>query len=104
VSALVLENPLGVEDYRVSIAPQATDNLVKLEMVQTPETYRRFLMSYFVQWTGVLERFVEIFARVQKSTEYPRYAWVSALTHQMIYDGPITDELAKLTFLAVVKP
>jgi pimeloyl-ACP methyl ester carboxylesterase len=96
VTALVLENPLGLEDYRASIPPQATDNLVKLEMAQTPETYRRFLMSYFPQWTPVQERFVEIFARVQKSAEYPRYARVSALTYQMIYDGPITDELPKL--------
>lgn len=96
VTALVLENPLGLEDYRASIPAQTTDNLVKLEMAQTPETYRRFLMSYFPQWTPVQERFIEIFARVQKSAEYPRYARVSALTYQMIYDGPITDELPKL--------
>jgi pimeloyl-ACP methyl ester carboxylesterase len=97
VSSLVLENPLGLEDYRASIPPQATDNLVKLEMAQTPESYRAFLKSYFPVWTPVQERFVEIFARVQKSAEYPRYARVSALTYQMIYDGPITGELPQLT-------
>jgi pimeloyl-ACP methyl ester carboxylesterase len=104
VTHLVLENPLGLEDYRASIPTQATDNLVKLEMAQTPETYRRFLMSYFPNWKPEFERFVEIFARVQKSAEYPRFAKVSALTYQMIYDGPITAELAKLsvpTLLAI---
>lgn len=97
VSSLVLENPLGLEDYRASIPPQTTDNLVKLEMAQTPDAYRRFVMSYFPNWKPEFERFVEMFARVQKSAEYPRFARVSALTYQMIYDGPITDELAKLS-------
>ena len=51
VTALVLENPLGLEDYKLSIPPQATDNLVKLEMAQTPTSYRNFLKSYFPNWT-----------------------------------------------------
>jgi pimeloyl-ACP methyl ester carboxylesterase len=53
-------------------------------------------MGYFPQWTSVQERFVEIFARVQKSAEYPRYARVSALPYQMIHDDSIIDELPKL--------
>ncbi len=47
VSALVLENPLGLEDYVKSIPPQQTANLVKLEMAQTPASYRNFVRGYF---------------------------------------------------------
>ena len=104
VTRLVLENPLGLEDYRASIPPQTTANLVKLEMAQTAETYRAFVKSYFPNWKPEYERFVELFARVQKSAEYPRFAHVSALTYQMIYDGPIRDELSKIgvpTLLAI---
>jgi len=97
VTALVLENPLGLEDYKLSIPPQATDNLVKLEMAQTPTSYRNFLKSYFPNWTPQTERLVEVFARVQKSGEYPRFARVSALTYQMIDEGGIFSELPKLT-------
>jgi len=96
VSALVLEDPLGLEDYVKYIPPQQTENLTKLEMAQTPATYRSFLKGYFPNWQPDFERFVEQFARVQQSAEYPRYAKVSALTYQMIYDGPIFDELARL--------
>ncbi len=96
VTALVLENPLGLEDYKLSIPPQATDNLVKLEMAQTPTSYRNFLKSYFPHWTPQTERLVEVFARVQKSGEYPRFARVSALTYQMIDEGGIYSELPKL--------
>jgi pimeloyl-ACP methyl ester carboxylesterase len=98
VSALVLENPLGLEDYVLSIPPQQTPNLVKLEMAQTPASYRSFVRSYFpASYKPAYERFVEQFARVQLSAEYPRFATVSALTYQMIYDGPIYDELPRLT-------
>lgn len=105
VTSLVLENPLGLEDYVKSIPPQKTPDLVKLEMAQTPATYRNFVRSYFpTSYRPEFERFVEQFARVQQSSEYPRFAHVSALTYQMIYDGPIYDELPKLqvpTMLAI---
>jgi pimeloyl-ACP methyl ester carboxylesterase len=98
VTSLVLENPLGLEDYALSIPPQKTAELVKLEMAQTPASYRKFLHGYFpTNYRPEFERFVEQFARVQQGAEYPRYAHVGALTYQMIYDGPIYDELPKLT-------
>ena len=98
VTALVLENPLGLEDYVPSIPPQATANLVKLEMAQTTTSYRNFIKAYFKDnYRPEFERFVEQFSRVQRSSEYPRVARVSALTYQMIYDGQIYNELPKLT-------
>ncbi len=96
VVALVLENPLGLEDYVASIPPQQTPNLVRLEMAQTPASYRNFVKSYFPVWKPEYERFVEQFARVQLSGDYPHFALVSALTYQMIYDGPIYNELPQL--------
>ena len=97
VSALVLENPLGLEDYVQSIPPQETARLVQLEMAQTAASYRNFVKGYFANWKPEYERFVEQFARVQLSGDYPHFAQVSALTYQMIYDGPIYNELPKLT-------
>lgn len=98
VSALVLENPLGLEDYVPSIPPQQTANLLKLEMAQTTTSYRAFIKSYFKDnYRPEFERFVEQFARMQRSAEYPRVAHVSALTYQMIYEGPTYNELPKLT-------
>ncbi|MBY0409497.1 MAG: alpha/beta hydrolase [Burkholderiaceae bacterium] len=98
VAALVLENPLGLEDYVPAIPPQQTANLLKLEMAQTTTSYRAFIKSYFKDnYRPEFERFVEQFSRVQRSPEYPRYAHVSALTYQMIYEGPTYNELPKLT-------
>lgn len=96
LTALVLENPLGLEDYVASIPPQQTPDLVRLEMAQTPASYRNFVKGYFPTWKPEYERFVEQFARVQLSGDYPRFALISALTYQMIYEGPIVNELPQL--------
>jgi pimeloyl-ACP methyl ester carboxylesterase len=97
VSGLVLENPLGLEEYVPAIPKQSTQSLQKQEMAQTTESYRSFIKSYFKDnYRPEFERFVEQFSRVQRSSEYPRYALVSALTYQMIYDGSIYNELSSL--------
>ena len=50
VQKLVLENPLGLEDYSKDIPPQKNEDLLKLEMAQTETSYRRFLQTYFPNW------------------------------------------------------
>ncbi len=97
VAKLILENPLGLENYKPAIPPQSNADLIKLEMTQTPESYSKFLHSYFPVWKPEYERFVQAFARTQSAADYPDVARASAQTYQMIYDGPIVDELPKLT-------
>jgi pimeloyl-ACP methyl ester carboxylesterase len=36
---LVLENPIGLEDYRSAIPPQPLETLIKTEMSQTPQSF-----------------------------------------------------------------
>ena len=97
VTKLILENPLGLEDYKPAIPPQTNADLIKLEMAQTPESYAKFLRSYFPVWKPDYERFVQAFARTQSAPGYPDVARASAQTYQMIYDGPVVAELPKLT-------
>lgn len=89
---LVLENPIGLEDYRSAIPPQPLEMLFKTEMSQTPETYRAFMKVFFVGWPPFAEKTVEQFARVLQSPEYPRLAKASALTYEMMYEEPIRHE------------
>ena len=96
VKKLVLENPLGLEDYSKDIPPQQNDNLLKLEMAQTEVSYRRFLQTYFPQWQPAYEKFVEVYVRVQKGPDYPAYATTSVLTYQMIAEKPVVNDLPQL--------
>jgi pimeloyl-ACP methyl ester carboxylesterase len=103
-AVLVLENPIGLEDYRSAIPPQSLDTLVATEMAQTPESYRAFMKAFFTTWTAEREALVEIFARILRSGEYPRYARASALTYKMIYEQPIRHEypLLKMPVLLII--
>ena len=96
VQKLVLENPLGLEDYSKDIPPQQNDNLLKLEMAQTEVSYRRFLQTYFPTWQPSYEKFVEVYVRVQKGPDYPAYAKTSVFTYQMIAEKPVVNDLPKL--------
>lgn len=89
---LILENPIGLEDYRFVIPPQTIETLYQNELNQTPEAYRQFVKRYFVQWKPDYERFVEVRARIALGGEFPRWAKASALTYQMIYQQPVRHE------------
>ena len=96
VQKLVLENPLGLEDYSKDIPPQKNEDLLKLEMAQTETSYRRFLQTYFPSWQPSYEKFVEVYVRVQKGPDYPAYAKTSVLTYQMIAEKPVVNDLPQL--------
>lgn len=104
VQKLVLENPLGLEDYSKDIPMQENDTLLKLEMAQTEASYRRFLQSYFPVWQPSYEKFVEIYARMQKGGDYPAYAKTSVLTYQMIAEKSVVNDfpLLKMPVLLLI--
>jgi len=96
VTHLVLENPIGLEDYRQKAPPRATEELIRDERAQTVEAIRKYRQAYFVRWLPAYERFVEVPARVRLSGEYERWLRVSALTTQMIYQQPVRHEFPLL--------
>jgi pimeloyl-ACP methyl ester carboxylesterase len=93
---LVLEDPIGLEDYRFFVPPQTAEELYQIEMNLTPEKYRAFVKRYFVKWKPEYEPYVETRCRMRLSGEYPRYARVAALTYQMIYRQPVCHEFVLL--------
>ena len=97
VTRLVLEDPVGLEDYRFNIPPQTLETLFKAELEQTPEKLRAFYARYFADPRPELyERDVELASRVLRSGEYPRWAKASALAYLMIYEQPVRHELPLL--------
>jgi len=103
-AVLVLENPIGLEDYRSAIPPQPIETLFKTEMAQTPETYRAFMTAFFVGWPPTAQHYVDIFSRVLLSPEYPRWARASALIYEMMFEEPIRQEypLLKMPVLLII--
>jgi pimeloyl-ACP methyl ester carboxylesterase len=90
---LVLENPIGLEDYRFKVPVQTTQQVYEGELKNTRAlNHRNFLKTYFVEWKPEYEKFVEVRSRVALGGEYPRWAKAAALTYQMIYQQPVRHE------------
>jgi pimeloyl-ACP methyl ester carboxylesterase len=92
IEKLVLEDPIGLVDYRAFIPPQSTETLVEAERRYTVETYRAFVAHYFPRLPAAqYEPFVAWRMRMTHSGEFERYARAAALTYQMIYREPVRD-------------
>lgn len=97
VEKLVLENPIGLEDYRAAIGPVPFEKILQTELADTDtEKIRAFYKRYFVAWKPEYESFVEIKARVALSGEFPRWATAAARTYAPIFEQPIVPDLPKL--------
>lgn len=93
VSHLVLENPIGLEDYRLKgVPPRTLEDAYQSELKKTAESIRGYAKTYFVEWKDEYEQLVEPPIRITLSGEYPRFAYNSALTFQMIYQQPVRHE------------
>ncbi len=94
VTQLVLEDPIGLEDYRVLIPPQTDETLYRAELANTDaEKIRTFYAHYFVNPNPAMyEPLAEVQIRVTLSGEYPRWAKASALAYQMLYQQPVRYE------------
>jgi pimeloyl-ACP methyl ester carboxylesterase len=96
VTHFVLENPIGLEDYR-SIVPYASlEELYRQELKATEEGIRTYHKTYYVQWQPEYEEYVSVAARWTASGEFPRLAMSSALTSQMIYEQPVCHEFTNI--------
>ncbi len=93
---LVLENPIGLEDYRAKVPYQSVEANYKNTLGQTEESLRKFIGSYFAHWKDAYEPYVQVPFRWTLSAEYPRYARASALTYDMIYTQPIVYDLPRV--------
>jgi pimeloyl-ACP methyl ester carboxylesterase len=94
VTHLVLEDPLGLADYRVGIPAQSKETLYQHELNWTyPAVIRAYLAGYFVHPDPkVCEPLADVLVRVTLSPDYPRWARAAALTFQMIDQQPVRDE------------
>src|SRR6202041_2649339 len=91
---LVLEDPLGLADYRTGIPPQSEETLYDHELHWTdPAVIRGYVKGYFVPPDPkIWEPLADVLVRVTLSPDYPRWARAAALAFQMIYQQPVRYE------------
>jgi pimeloyl-ACP methyl ester carboxylesterase len=96
VTYLILENPIGLEDYRVFVPYTPLEALYAAEMKASEESIRKYHQTYYVEWKPEYDEYVKVAARQRLSGEYPRLALASALTYLMIYEQPVCHEFPQV--------
>ena len=96
VEKLVLEDPIGLEDYRTFVPYASIEELYKNALKATYEGFLNYQKSYYTSWKPEYESYVRDQAWVLGTGEYPRAALASALTSEMIYEQPVCYEFARI--------
>ncbi|WP_375408755.1 alpha/beta fold hydrolase [uncultured Methylobacterium sp.] len=99
INSLVLEAPIGLEDYRFSVPPVSNDTLLRIETDANAESYRRQLMTNYALSlpASAIEPFVSLRERVKGSGEYPRWVQSFVNSYQIIWGQPVVHEIPLVT-------
>lgn len=101
-TALVLENPIGLEDYKLHVPFTSQADLYAGELKRTLEATRKYHETYYVEWKPEYEEWVQVHHRWSLGAEFPRLAWVNALTTQMVYTQPVLYEFPRIAVPTLV--
>lgn len=98
VEKLILENPIGLEDWKLKVPYQNIDASYKIEMEQDYEKIKKYQQEnyYHGQWKPAYEKWVNILAGWSLHPHYSTVAWNAALTYDMIFTQPVLYEFEKL--------
>jgi len=96
VEKLVLEDPIGLEDYRTFVPYASIEELYKSELNASYESFFNYQRGYYTSWKPEYEQYVRDQAWVLGTGEYPRDARASALTSEMVYQQPVCYEFSRI--------
>jgi len=94
VEKFALEDPIGLEDWKLKVPYQTVDAWYQRELRQDYNSLKKYETdSYFHgQWKSSYDKWLNLSAGWTLSPEYSRIAWNSALTYDMIFTQPVCYE------------
>lgn len=96
VSKLILENPIGLEDYRTFVPYAPLEILEQNELKATTESVENYQKSYYPVWKPEYKQYADAQSADLKLKNFPNIAFVNALTYQMIYEQPVVYEFENI--------
>ncbi|MFT3704839.1 MAG: alpha/beta hydrolase [Agriterribacter sp.] len=99
VEKLILENPIGLEDWKVVTPYMTVDENYQKELRATFESAKKYQMvSYYDnQWKPAYDEWLYLSAGWTKAPDYPVVAMNNALTSDMIFTQPVVYEFSNIT-------
>lgn len=98
VEKFILENPIGLEDWKVKVPYLSVDKWYQTELKQDYNSFKKYeLESYYHgEWKPAYDKWLNVEAGWALSKDYDRIAWNSALTYDMIYTQPVCYEFENI--------
>ncbi|MFI2743254.1 alpha/beta fold hydrolase [Zhouia sp. PK063] len=99
IDKFILENPIGLEDYKTLIPYKNVDWWYKNELKKNYESIRKYESEsyYDNKWKPEYDEWVNVLAGWTTNIDYPRIAWNAALTYDMILTQPVCYEFKNIT-------
>ena len=95
---LVLENPIGLEDYRVGVPFQTVDQAEATELKSTEASIRKYHATYYPNgYPAAHDQWLLPLAAQTKSPDFAKVARANALTFDMIYQQPVSYEFNRIS-------
>ena len=95
---LILENPIGLEDWKLVVPYQTIDWWYQSELKKTYEGIKNYqLNSYYDgKWKPEYDEWVNLLAGWTLNSDYKKIAWNAALTYDMIFNQPVVYEFKNI--------
>lgn len=97
VEKLILENPIGLEDYKRFVPYTPIEKITEKERSATYDSYKKYQQSYYPVWKPEYEQYVRAQAEELNNPDFRRIAKVNAITYQMIYEQPVCYEWDRIS-------
>jgi len=99
VEKLVLENPIGLEDWKTVVPYQSVDDWYESELKQDYQKMKDYQLKFYYdnKWKPEYDHWLNINAGWTLNKEYPVIAKNAALTYDMIFTQPVVYEFENLT-------
>ncbi|MFB9052384.1 alpha/beta fold hydrolase [Formosa undariae] len=96
---LILENPIGLEDWKLKAPYQSVEENYKNELKKSYEGIKKYqLVSYYDnKWKPEYDQWVNLLAGWTLNSDYEKIAWNAALTSDMIFTQPVVYEFSKIS-------
>ncbi len=96
---LILENPIGLEDWKIKVPYKPVAWWYKNELKKNYEAIKKYqLASYYDnKWKPEYDQWVNLLAGWTLNSDYKTIAWNAALTYDMIFTQPVLYEFKNIT-------
>jgi len=95
---LVLEDPIGLEDWKIKVPYQSVDDWYKKELAQNYDKLKKYEQDsyYHGNWKPEYDAWLNLEAGWTLNPDYAQIAWNSALTYDMIFTQPVFYEFENI--------